>query len=1563
MANNTQDIELRIRATNLSKQTTDKVVQSLEKLTKAQEEQIKAAERGAISAAELEKGYQRIEDAAKALLSQRALTQLFEMQSKTLTELQGKLDAARVAQKAYIDALAPGAERTAKQEKEIAKLARTVAGAEKQLERAQNRLNTTAQRLDAFGVNAGNLTQKQEQMTAGINKANAALERQEAAIEGLDAAMAARRAEQDAAAERARAAAATEALARAERDLAASIQAQRRARQEANEVAAMNRAAEQARADILFTNAQREAEEAIRRKTAALAAQTAALRQAADAAERQMRAAGAAGRGPLPVQQISLAQQLRDIQSPGEAALRSLNGINAALGTLESRVSAIRGPVQNYRQALQEAQQAQQGLVAVAGQIDAYNRQITALRAARAEYASSRAAVASLIAQMRSGAAGDDITTRLARAQSTLKQTAESFNQVRNATRLMQTELRAAGVKTSDLVGAQNQLVGQANRAKSAMDQLTEAFRRNGAAADSAGSRIFNWFGGGAGGRTTLSYMQRLRGEALALGTSFVGLYGAIRVADKTIDAFNTKQTIMTRLTVVTGGNVKAAAEEFKYLQEQTDRIGIVFNKVIPFYTRYAIAAKTAGLTSQEVRYTFENISKAIANLGIPIEDSQGVFRAFEQMLNKNKVQAEELTQQLGDRMPGALKIFAAAAGKSTEEFTKMMELGAVPPELIIKVSKIMAETYGAIGHGSEKLAISQARFQNALDRFLTSTAEGGFIQAHQKFLDRLTELLGSGQADKLATQLSAGLVIAIDILQAVAENIDLVKSAMIAWMGIGFVRWILALPAMIAAVRVEMILLNATFAAGSFINAAAIVNGITVAMGAAGLTGAATRLAPALALVANGLALIARWIPVVGAAVAAYYATSAIVENIDKGIQRDVQRRITASNRALQAAEEAQEAAENAKGTRDEKRLQEQAERMKMLAIKAVKETQAAVAEAKRKDVSLVGLDLGAGRTGKATAEPPDRDPEIQLKALRKSLEAEDKKSQTAMRSARMKSAKEELDERLKIIDEPFEALRKQYRESIKDEAKYQEALAAINKSSMQAQAAEREKFRAEQAQKTQAAGKKHEQLAQEIGTKIAEIEADLAKRAGEADASKPFEERRKARVEAIGHAYDDLFRKVAKANQYQPGAVAAEEAKLRKLLEQRKALEEQNADRDEANRLVDEFNRKQGVLATQIQTIRVQAEMGTKSYEQANVEVNDLITKLGPGIQEAGNAAMTFANNMQAALDPTRFVEIISTVSQGLAKTNVTAQTVSNNLNEAQRVMNNLKAQQAREEDAINLKRKLGMIDADQQVEQLNAVTLKYAGTIQAVAEQLLVLIDIARQAQAMPVEKLNELQASAQEALMTSQAGLQLTQEWAETLTGSVVQNGVKLFDDIAQSMAKVISGQQSISEGFKGMMQAAGQFFAALLRDLAMAIIKTMILKALQNSGIPGVSQAASLALAAGQHNGGITGANRTFTRRVDPVVFAGAERFHDGGLPGIKADEVPAILQKGEEVLTRDDPRHALNGGKGGGGAAGMRFVLVDDRKNVPQAMASSEGEQVTMVHLKNNIATLKQMLR
>jgi len=102
--------------------------------------------------------------------------------------------------------------------------------------------------------------------------------------------------------------------------------------------------------------------------------------------------------------------------------------------------------------------------------------------------------------------------------------------------------------------------------------------------------------------------------------------------------------------------------------------------------------------------------------------------------------------------------------------------------------------------------------------------------------------------------------------------------------------------------------------------------------------------------------------------------------------------------------------------------------------------------------------------------------------------------------------------------------------------------------------------------------------------------------------------------------------------------------------------------------------------------------------------------------------------------------------------------------------------------------------------------------------------------------------------------------------------------------------------------------------------------------------------------------------------VNPSWFANAPHYNQGGFPRLRPDEEAAILHRGEEVLTKDDPRNALNAVRNSGGRSGpsevaVRNVLVMDPSMIAQALAGSEGEKVIVSTLQKNAATLRQFAR
>ena len=196
---------------------------------------------------------------------------------------------------------------------------------------------------------------------------------------------------------------------------------------------------------------------------------------------------------------------------------------------------------------------------------------------------------------------------------------------------------------------------------------------------------------------------------------------------------------------------------------------------------------------------------------------------------------------------------------------------------------------------------------------------------------------------------------------------------------------------------------------------------------------------------------------------------------------------------------------------------------------------------------------------------------------------------------------------------------------------------------------------------------------------------------------------------------------------------------------------------------------------------------------------------------------------------------------------------------------------------------------------------------------------------------------------------------------------------------------VSQLESVGHEFaSGLTSAVGDFFQGLkdgkstvdaLKDaflnfasnfllkIGEMILEQEILNALQ-SFFPGLNFGTA-------HLGGVVGSNSVGSgnarRAVDPAVFAGAKRFHGGGLPGLRPDEVPTILKKGEEVLTGDDPRNVLNGGLGAnrsGSSSQPKVDLkivntIDSADFVNQGLNTQKGTQALLNVIKANSSAVK----
>jgi len=110
---------------------------------------------------------------------------------------------------------------------------------------------------------------------------------------------------------------------------------------------------------------------------------------------------------------------------------------------------------------------------------------------------------------------------------------------------------------------------------------------------------------------------------------------------------------------------------------------------------------------------------------------------------------------------------------------------------------------------------------------------------------------------------------------------------------------------------------------------------------------------------------------------------------------------------------------------------------------------------------------------------------------------------------------------------------------------------------------------------------------------------------------------------------------------------------------------------------------------------------------------------------------------------------------------------------------------------------------------------------------------------------------------------------------------------------------------------------------MIADLAKLAARRFILGPIANA-LSGALGGAGGLFADILHSGGTVG--MAGGRRIVPAMaFAGAPLMHSGGWAGLKPDEVPAILQRGERVLSR---REAAGYGQGQSGAPAINVTIM-----------------------------------
>ena len=147
---------------------------------------------------------------------------------------------------------------------------------------------------------------------------------------------------------------------------------------------------------------------------------------------------------------------------------------------------------------------------------------------------------------------------------------------------------------------------------------------------------------------------------------------------------------------------------------------------------------------------------------------------------------------------------------------------------------------------------------------------------------------------------------------------------------------------------------------------------------------------------------------------------------------------------------------------------------------------------------------------------------------------------------------------------------------------------------------------------------------------------------------------------------------------------------------------------------------------------------------------------------------------------------------------------------------------------------------------------------------------------------------------------------------------------IVGDIGQTLVGTCqSAENAVGEVVKTGKLDFRSLVTSMIADLAKLAARHFILGPIANA-LSGALGGAKGLFADILHSGGTVGGSG-MRRMVPAMAFAGAPRMHSGGWAGLKPDEVPAILQRGERVLSR---REAVGYGQNQSGAPAVNVTII-----------------------------------
>ena len=222
--------------------------------------------------------------------------------------------------------------------------------------------------------------------------------------------------------------------------------------------------------------------------------------------------------------------------------------------------------------------------------------------------------------------------------------------------------------------------------------------------------------------------------QAAKLFSSSIGQFAAGNLVANAIAAIGSKVVDMAKAFVTANvqmestrraltavyGSAATAASQIDFLKTTSTSAGISMSGITDSFVKFNAATKSSNIPLDVTNALFASVTRAGSTLGLSTERVTLVLDALGQVASKGVVSMEELRQQLGDSLPGALSLAAKGLGITDAELIKLVESGK-----LAAIDFFPALTIGLQGLQGEADTLT-TRFANLTNALYTTAVQGG---------------------------------------------------------------------------------------------------------------------------------------------------------------------------------------------------------------------------------------------------------------------------------------------------------------------------------------------------------------------------------------------------------------------------------------------------------------------------------------------------------------------------------------------------------------------------------------------------------------------------------------------------------------------------------------------------------------------------------------------------------------------------------------------------------------------------------------------------------------------